>query len=251
MSDDKERSVEDCRRVGYALARGFLDPEVVNVLRREVAALVERRYEAGEAMFFFEEDPSGKRRLVRIERIWEVLSVLAHGETGKRLFALAEAFFGTPAAIFKDKVNIRHAGSKGYAPHQDSAAGWDAFASRFLTIGVFLDHSNQERGGFEVADCAHLCGRLHNDKGKMSLSHFQSLRLNTVEAEPGDIILLDSEAPHRTFENRSEDDSFHLLITFEPRGEADHRSAYYAKKASDLDGNSALNEFKFRVFSFE
>ena len=250
MSDYIGGCVETCRQVGHTLIRGFLEPGIAGALRCEVMTLVNRRADRGRAMYFFEEESSGARRLVRVERIWEALPVLASGETGARLFALAEAYLGGPAAIFKDKLNIRHAGSQGYAPHQDSAAGWDAFAPRFLSIGVFLDLSNSKRGGFEVVDNAHRRGRLDNNKGKMSLDQFRLMNPHAIDADQGDIILLDSEAPHRTFDNVSEDDCHHLLITFMPRCSEDLRSAYYDKKAIDLEGDLVNNEFKFRVFSF-
>jgi hypothetical protein len=243
--------VTECREKGHSLIKNFLTEEQIGSVRKEVDTILDLESNHENPLFFFEVEETGDRRLVRVERIWEALPSLSESEVGMRLIELAESYLNGKVSIFKDKINVRYAGSKGYAPHQDSAAGWDSFGPRFLSIGIFLDKTSPEKGGFEVVDNAHNSGRFENDKGKMTLDLFRTLNPYSIDAVPGDIILLDSEAPHRTFDNISSSDSRHLLITFMIAEEFDIRSKYYEKKIAEFEGDKEKREFVFRVFKFE
>jgi hypothetical protein len=235
---------------GWALLAGFLSRDEAAALQRDVAALAAAPDNNLECMYFFGTDASGERRLTRIERIWEALPTLLETGLGERISARAEAYLGEPVVLFKDKLNIRYSGSAGYAPHQDSAAGWEDFAAQFVSIGVFLGRSDPFHGGFEVVDGAHRSGRFANEKGRMSDADFEALGPEAVRANLGDAILLDSEAPHRTLRNDSSTDSLHLLFTFAPARAGGIRDLYYEKKAASFAQGRKSNRFEFRVFAF-
>ncbi len=235
---------------GWALLPGFLSREEAVALQRDVAALAAVPGDNLECMYFYGTDASDERRLTRIERIWEALPSLLETRLGERIVSRAEAYLGEPVVLFKDKLNIRYAGSAGYAPHQDSAAGWEHFAAHFVSIGVFLGRSDPFHGGFEVVDRAHRSGRFANEKGRMSDADFEALGPKAVCADLGDAILLDSEAPHRTCLNDSSTDSLHLLFTFAPARAGGIRDLYYAKKAASFTDGREGNRFEFRVFAF-
>lgn len=235
---------------GWALLSGFSSLEEATALQHDIATLAAAPDDNPECMYFFGTAASGERRLTRIERIWEALPSLRETGLGERIVARAEAYLGEPVVLFKDKLNIRYAGSAGYAPHQDSAAGWEDFAAHFVSIGVFLGRSDPLHGGFEVVDGAHRSGRFANEKGRMSDADFEALGPKAVRADLGDAILLDSEAPHRTLRNDSSADSLHLLFTFAPAQADGIRDLYYTKKAASFAHGREDNRFEFRVFAF-
>jgi hypothetical protein len=239
------------RRAGWSLIPRFLNAGELQSLRDDLAAIRNDRDKFQSCMFFYDENGAGQRRLNRIEVIWEALETLSRTSLGQRLYDCAAEYFSEPAALFKDKLNIRYTASKGYAPHQDSAAGWEEFSDRFLTIGVFLDTSDREHGGFEVVSEAHARGRFPNDRGRMDLGQFMALGPIEIIAEAGDALLIDGEAPHRTVENLSDSDNFHLLFTFVPSRFSNAREAYYDKKRLSFASNKIPDGYAFRVFSFE
>ncbi|WP_061023175.1 phytanoyl-CoA dioxygenase family protein [Bradyrhizobium sp. CCH5-F6] len=232
---------------GWALYETFLSPMETRLLEDDVRRL--RNSVQPDCAYFYDVTADGSRRLARIERIWDSLSVVAQGPLGARIEELAASYFGERPALFKDKLNVRYPASSGYAPHQDAAAGWDEFSDSFFSVGLFLGQSDSEHGGFEVA--ANLDGsRYPNAAGKMPLDLFQSLNPLSVTANAGDALLLDGECPHRSFENRAATDSLHLLFTFVPSRHSHARAAYYEKKLASFADNLVGDGYEFRVFRF-
>ena len=198
---------------GWARLRGLLDRTAAGRLREEMLMLVNADA-ADERCLYFYAQPSASdgRCLVRIERVWDSLPSL-RGDPGRLLYQTAEACLGEPACLFKDKVNLRWPGSAGYAPHQDTAAGWLDYAKRFISLEVFVHFSGRETGGFEIVSRHHRDGRFDNTCGEMDLARFERLEPELIEFEAGDLLVLDGEAPHRTLPNVSNQCVMHLIFT--------------------------------------
>ncbi|MTJ82760.1 MAG: phytanoyl-CoA dioxygenase family protein [Telmatospirillum sp.] len=242
---------EGARAAGWSFLPGLLTPAEVRRVREELAGLSATPDLHPDCMYYVDVDAGGGRHLARVERIWEALPSLGETGIGRRLKECAARYLGEDVALFKDKLNIRYAGSNGYSPHQDSAAGWEEFADHFVSIGVFLGTSDRAHGGFEVVGGVHRDGRFPNDKGRMSDAFFDGMDRISVSAGLGDAIVLDSEAPHRTLPNRTSEDALHLLFTFAPARAGAAREAYYARKESSFSEKKEKNIFEFRVFSFQ
>jgi len=246
----KGEKINGAHEAGWFHFRKYFDDSIADSLISDIDKMIMDTKKYGNCMYFFGTNDEGDRKLTRIERLWESLPTLDESGLGQRIIADAEAFMGGPVKLFKDKVNFRYAGSKGYAPHQDSAAGWDNFAPRFVSIGLFLHRSDPQRGGFEVASGVHSHGRFVNEKGRMSEEHFQSLDPVALTAERGDALLLDSEIPHKTLDNQSDQNSLHLLFTFARLQKSDIRREYYEEKERSFADSRSSNEYEFRVFAF-
>jgi ectoine hydroxylase-related dioxygenase (phytanoyl-CoA dioxygenase family) len=251
FTDDKSAAaIETAREAGWALFCNYLSDLELHDLQQDVISLIARPADHKHSAYFFETSSEDDRRLTRVERIWESLSTLHNTSLGEKLLSTAQDYLAEPAILFKDKVNIRYSGTNGYAPHQDSAAGWFEFSNRFVSLGVFLSHSNRMRGGFEVASHVHRLGHFDNLQGRMRDEDFKLMNPQSVEANPGDLILLDSETPHRTVTNTSGHDIFHLLFTFANARTPGVRDAYYTKKLNCFARGQIENNFEFRVFAF-
>ncbi|MCJ9668982.1 MULTISPECIES: phytanoyl-CoA dioxygenase family protein [unclassified Neorhizobium] len=238
------------RRRGWKLISPFASKAEILLLKEQLLRTTMDSDGHPHCLYYYDVLPDGKSRLTRVERIWEALTILKSAGLGERIIRAAESYLGCPVVLFKDKLNIRYAGSGGYAPHQDSAAGWGEFAERFVSIGLFLGHSDLFHGGFEVVDEQHNLGRFPNEKGKMTDDLFNTMAPMAVDADMGDALLLDSEAPHRTAHNSSSLDSWHLLFTFAPSVGGPIREEYYERKIQSFQNGKSSNRFEFRVFSF-
>ena len=73
--------------------------------------------------------------------------------TQGRVHDVLEALFGEPPVLFKEKINYKHPGAAGYAPHQDAPAY--PFGSLHITMLLALDSADTTNGCLEFAKGAH------------------------------------------------------------------------------------------------
>lgn len=237
-------------RDGWARMPGACNSTSIQRLQQEIQALANPGALDDRCLYFYDRQPDSGMRLTRIERFWESLPSLT-GDLGLLLQRIAGTCLGENACLFKDKINFRWPGSPGYAAHQDTAAGWVEYAHRFISIGVFLHPSSWETGGFEIASGQHRKGLFENIKGQMNAETFESLRPEPLRFDPGDLLILHGETPHRTVSNPSNECVAHFIVTFNPLSEGDQRFKYYNSKVQSFsDSAISSNCFVFRVFEF-
>jgi ectoine hydroxylase-related dioxygenase (phytanoyl-CoA dioxygenase family) len=238
---------ETFQRTGWALVPDYLDSRDRAALREEIERVqIETLAGRSNALPYYESDAEDSR-LVRIEGFWEEVPSLMNGPLGKRLADLAGELLACQAKLFKDKINFRYPGAPGYAPHQDTAAGWLDFGSRFVSICLFLEATGSASGGFEMASGAHRQGRFRNEIGRMFDADFEALEIAAIEAPPGSALVIDGEAPHRTVANRTERTSSHLIVSFVASERADPRADYYGAKRLSFENRSG-GGLRFKVF---
>jgi len=149
---------------------------------------------------------------------------------------------------FKDKINIRWPGDAGYAAHQDAAAGWNKYATSFVTVVLFLADSNPAAGGFQFASERCPERLLPHENGRLHDTAFEALERLDVYAEAGDAIVFDGLAPHRSHSNASSGPRAHVLLTYCDAADEMVRRHYFDDKTLAMRG--ANGEFEFRLFSF-
>lgn len=216
-------------RDGYLVMRPGLDADATADLQRwasEVAALPEV---SGRHWVFHERsslDPA-RELIERIERI-----VPFHAGFAALCAALAApvgALIGEPAVLFKEKINFKMPGGGGFKPHQDSQAGWEAYASYFITAVVSIDRSTVENGCLQIAAGQQRRG-LFRAWEPLSSADMAGMTFVDCPTEPGDIVLFDSYTPHASEPNRSPAVRRMYFATYNRLSEGDHIERYYADK---------------------
>lgn len=240
-------AVNSVRTGGWALVPDYLSGPELAALQKEARALVDAAPSQPGCSYFFDRFSSGEHRLARVERIADAMASVREGPLGRRMQMDAERCFGTAAAPFKEKMNIRYPDSPGYAPHQD-AARWDRYGSRFLSFGLFLSPSDASRGGFEISTQPAPSGRLANSRGDLDASLYAALPRAELRANPGDALLIDGDVPHCTTANQSGDAILHLLFTYVSGTDTSARAAYYASQDKDFErARTGPNVFVFQA----
>jgi ectoine hydroxylase-related dioxygenase (phytanoyl-CoA dioxygenase family) len=216
-------------RDGVVVMRAALDADATADLQRwaaEVAALPEI---SGRHWVFHERsslDPA-RALIERIERI-----VPFHAGFAALCAALAApvaALLGEPAVLFKEKINFKMPGGGGFKPHQDSQAGWEAYASTFITAVVSIDRSTVANGCLQIA-AGHQRRGLFRAWEPLSDADMAGMMFVDCPTEPGDIALLDSYTPHASEPNRSAEIRRLYFATYNRLSEGDHSEHYYADK---------------------
>ena len=153
-----DQQIGDFRRDGYVVVRGTFDAAEmgrIDTWARELAALPEK---AGRHWVFWENSliEPDKKIVSRIENISPFHPGFA--ELSQALKAPVGQLLGEDAVLFKEKVNVKMPGGDGFKPHQDSQAGWDAYAKLFVTVLVSIDEATEENGCLKIAAGEHQRG---------------------------------------------------------------------------------------------
>jgi hypothetical protein len=217
---------------GFTVRRGLFRGPMLAALRRAVAELEALPEAPGRVMKYFdavEGAPAG-RLLNRIENFAPYHPALAALLHGPELLGGAAALLGEPAVLFKDKINLKLPGGGGFEPHQDAQAGWDEYASLFVTAAVAIDAASPENGCLELARWPHqrvLIGPLWQPLEPAALA---GMCFEPLPMRPGDAVFFDSYLPHRSGPNPTASPRRVLYVTYNRAAEGDHRSRYFAAK---------------------
>ena len=219
------------RADGWLLLRAAVDPATVAEVRGwvdEVAAWAES---GSPGLHHWEQTDAGPA-LARSEDLVPHHAGLRH-LICERLVATAGGLLGEPAVLFKEKVNYKHPGGAGFAPHQDATAY--RFADHHVSCMVPLDEATAASGCLLVASGHHLDGRLATDeRGRIAASVADALAWQVVEVFPGDLLWFDSYTPHHSEANRTARSRRALYLTYNAASAGDLRATYYDDKASEL-----------------
>lgn len=150
-----------------------------------------------------------------------------------------DQLFDEPAMLFKEKINYKHPGGAGFAPHQDATAYRNAeLASieRHISVMVPLDPSTEASGCLFFTDgSANTEARntiLANTAGCIDPSWVENATWVPVETGPGDLVFFDSFAPHYSGTNNSDRSRRAMYLTYNRASDGDQRQRYYTDKAA-------------------
>ena len=174
---------------------------------------------------------------------------------GKRIMPAIDALCGEAFVPFKDKENEKHPGGGGFGPHQDFAAygafgprynvtamvtvdpatrtnGCVEFATNFAEVAAAMPDAVEERVGGRALLAWQRGGPFHGDiRGDIAAE----LDWLPVETAPGDLVIFDSFAPHRSAANASAGSRRAMFLTCNARREGDWYERYYADKRAHFD----------------
>ncbi len=224
----------DWEATGWLHLAGVLDPALVESLTawvEEVAAWSERA--EGPGLHHREQTDAGPV-LARSERFaddHEGLGAFVRGHE-PMVEVLAE-LFGEPPVLFKEKVNYKHPGGGGFAPHQDASAY--RFVDHHISVMVPVDPATEASGCLWFAE-GHGSGLLATDgRGRIAPEVVDRLDWRPLEVAPGDLVVFDSYAPHRSDTNRTDRSRRVLYLTYNARSKGDLRQTYYRDKLAEFD----------------
>jgi ectoine hydroxylase-related dioxygenase (phytanoyl-CoA dioxygenase family) len=156
------------------------------------------------------------------------------------LLQIASDLLGEPAVLFKEKLNYKHPGGAGYAPHQDIPAY--PGLSRCVTCLVSVDDATEENGCLEFAPGNHRDLLTQGNDGCIAPNIADALAWRRVPAAAGSLVWFDGLIPHRSGDNRGERSRRALYLTYNALSEGDRRSRYYQQKELAFAAESRATE---------
>jgi 2-aminoethylphosphonate dioxygenase len=186
----------------------------------------------GKWMKYFESSSHDRARLLcRVEDFVPYHSQFSEFLQDDLKLGILAKLMGEPAILYKEKINFKMPGGKGFTHHQDAPAFGTFGHTYHITMMVALDPSTIENGCLEV---------VRGWKGQKILPQapdgtirkdvIESLQWSPVTMEPGDVLFFDSFIPHGSAPNRSQAPRRALYVTYNRKSEGDYRAEYFAQK---------------------
>lgn len=226
-----DEQVAEWSRTGRVVIRGGLDAETVSAVSDAVSEVERWASNGGPGLHHFEMTDNGPK-IARSEDFFNSHPVLRALLTAEALTAPLAQLLGEPPVLFKEKINYKHAGGAGFAPHQDATAY--RFVDHHISVMVPIDTATVESGCLWFTAEAVL-EVLDNEAGRIDPAWVAAQVWEPVEVEPGDIVLFDSLTPHYSETNNSGGSRRAMYLTYNASSDGDHRDAYYADKRALLD----------------
>ena len=120
--------------------------------------------------------------------------------------------------LFKDKMNWKNPGGKGFKPHQDQPAWNDFEPEKYITVALFGNNSTIDNGCLQFAKVDNKITDLleydNNGCGQLTSDIINKLNWEHIETTPNDILLFDSYIPHRSDDNNTDDSRRIMYFTY-------------------------------------
>ncbi len=218
-------------RDGWLVVDDAIDSATLDDLRTSVTELEAWASAGGPGLHHFEQTNDGPA-LARSERFADEHATLGPFVRSGVAPSVVAAVLGEPALLFKEKVNYKLPGGAGFAAHQDAAAY--RFVDHHVSVMVPIDASTVDNGCLWFA-CGHSDGRLDtDDRGRLTDEVVARLDWQPVEVEPGQVVVFDSYAPHRSDTNHTNTPRRTLYLTYNAARHGDFRTRYYADKEAEF-----------------
>ncbi|MCB2101081.1 MAG: phytanoyl-CoA dioxygenase family protein [Rhodobacterales bacterium] len=244
-----DQQIADFKDTGYLVLRGAYTPQEVALFdtwTNEVVATPE----TPDGYWVYHETSlkgDGRDLICRIEKLSPFHAGFQQLQDSLR--RTVGALMGEEAVLFKEKINFKMPGGDGFKPHQDSQAGWDAYADFFVSALVCIDEATIENGCLQMVAGHHQKG-LYQSWEPLSEDDMAGMDFRPCPTQPGDVVFFDCYAPHASDPNMTDATRRIYFATYNKASEGDHMAAYYADKFKSYPPDicrQAGKEYVFRV----
>lgn len=242
--------VADFKRDGFVFVPAFYDAEAIRRITAWTDEITAWPEIPGRHMVYYEDDlkQPGARVVQRIEDFTRYHDGFAGLFNEGHMARAVGDLLGEPAVLFKEKINYKMPGGDGFKAHQDAQAGWNVYASFYITALVSIDPATVENGCLEVAAGWHDRGLVGDEWTPLGEGETADMAFVPYPTRPGDAMFFDSYAPHRSGPNLTESARRVLYVTYNRASEGDHRAAYFADKRKSLPPDIERDPDKTYVF---
>lgn len=250
---------QDYQKKGYIVLRSFFTQDEMNHLEQWTNEVTNWPIVSEKWLKYYELLDNQQKVLSRIENFVMYhtgFNQLAHDI---KLLELLSALTGEPVLFFKEKLNLKAPGAKGYTPHQDAPAFFD-IAFDAISIFIAIDSATIENGclyfvknGENFADAMLEQNTYNRALSKRVVSSFN---WEPVECKPGDIIIFSAYAPHYSNQNTTSAQRRAVFMTFGKKANSVGKTKQYydqkrkifpqdSEKSPDVDYTKAATIYSF------
>ena len=156
--------ISEFKEKGHIIIKNFYPKKQIFLAKKNILKLIKK----DNGSFFYFEDYR-KKKLRRIERVSECSKDAKRILQEKKLKKVISELTGKKNFLFKDKINFKFPGGKGFEPHIDGHffwksknnkinKGWKKYANSFINVVVPLEKSDKFNG------CLYLSKKIYTSK---------------------------------------------------------------------------------------
>ncbi len=245
------------KKNGWVIVRNFYNKHLIWKIKKELIKNSGKKNKS-----FYYEKIKNKSKLRRIEKVTDFSRNSKNILCSKNTLSLINNLEKNKYILFKDKLNFKFPGGKGYLPHIDGhfywrdknkkyQNGWKKYSSNFINLVLPLEQSNIKNG------CIYVANKKDTKKiGKSFKQITDNLVLNTpnirkrdikkfnffpIELKVGDVCLFNWKCAHYSENNYSNRSRMIFYATFcEKNRNKNLRKMYYRDKQNSY--NSKKNK---------
>ena len=235
-----QKEIKNYKNNGYLVSSNFLKKKDIENLIKWTDEIEKLKETKGKWMKYY--DPSLKDKknfiLTRVENFIEYHKKFKRFILSKKILDQLEKIFGAKVVLFKDKINFKYPGAKGFKAHQDATIWKGMYGiDSFLSVVISIDYSDKNNGRLEIARKKDKIGLIGDGWKEMPKYIENKMYWTPINTKPGDLIVFNDYTPHRSSNNLSNKRRRMLFLTFNNKKNGNHRLEHFKDKRKNFPPN--------------
>lgn len=248
---------------GFIVIKNFLNRSQIRNLKTKI----NRKKIKFEKNFSYFEKIKKKLKLRRIEKISEQLSDAKKLVHSKKILTLLKKLTKKNNELFKDKLNFKYPGGKGYVPHIDGhfywrdknnriKRGWSIYSNSFTNVVIPLERTDKDNGCLYLSpksdlkklgnNWSEITNKLDKFTPNIKKKFLKKFKFFPAELNAGDILIFDWHCAHKSSNNNSKKSRMIFYATYcsKTKNIKNARRKYYNDKEFSKN-NSLIKSLQF------
>lgn len=225
-----EQLKENYQKKGYVVVPDFFSPNEMVYLTAWTNEIMNWPTVNEKWLKYYELGENHDKVLSRIENFVEYHAEFKLLVRDAMLLNLLTTLLGEPVIFFKEKLNLKAPGARGYTPHQDAPAFFDIDYDA-ISLFIAVDPATIANG------CLYFVKNGDGFKNELlpqnapnralSKDVVDSLQWEPVECKPGDVIIFSAYAPHYSTQNNTIFGRRAVFLTFGKKTKSTGKTRQY------------------------
>ncbi len=217
---------------GYVVIKSFFEKKKVLEIKKKI---LQKNIKYEKEFVYFENIRNKKRRLRRIEKISDYLKDVKKFVVSKKIEKIIKELTGRKQILFKDKLNFKYPGGKGYEAHVDGhfywkdrfnkvKKGWSVYSNKFTNAVIPLEKSDKKNGCLYLSkkknvqilgdNWKEITNSLYKFTPNIKQKDLKKFKFIPAPLNIGDILLFDWHCAHRSSNNFSKKSRMIFYATY-------------------------------------
>lgn len=246
-----KKQISEYDKNGFVICKNFFNKEDIKKIVEWTEEIENFKEVKGKWMKYFDPSLKNKKKYIttRIENFIDYHKKFKNFILDKKILLQLKKIVKSDVVLFKDKINFKNPGAKGFKAHQDATIWKGMYGIKsFLTIVISIDHSNKKNGRLEFAKNKDKIGLIGEGWSEMPKRFENKMNWTPLNTKPGDLIIFNDYTPHRSSNNLSNSKRRMLFLTFNKKKDGNHRVKHFKDKRKNFPPNFERKNSKKYVF---